>query len=140
MTLTYVEVRRALNRRLGPWSALADAPEAIGYAMRYVGVDPASLESVTDAEIQQVPDAYVNAMMDIAEYRALSTIITNAEDQEMNAAGLQGDPSKLREALERRVAKLLQQIKSAYNFGLMPLSGGVWTLDFASQDDPIPTN
>ena len=122
-----------LNRRLGTYAALADAPAALAWAMRSVGPAPASPYTVADSELAAVPADRMNELIGIAEWRGLETILLNLDDEGLRQIGATDLPAeKVRPLVERRVGRLFQYLESTYGFGRQAPTAGSIAGRFAS--------
>lgn len=125
--------------------ANADLNAAIGWAIRQAGgtVDAPSLVTSTDA--QTVAAADYDLLLDLAELRALESILANFSGVDKKAGPVELKSSQLAERMERRIAQLRTWLATAYGFGgssalsFVDITYGVTTADeFASPPNYWP--
>lgn len=134
MPLTLANLRNALGRRLGALAALADLDEAIGYALRELGVTPADPYAVADSDLEAVPATSYSQLYDVAAWRGWVTIDANLDRDSLKAAGVLDDPRDVRTRATMALQTAEALVKQKYGVGLRSLEAGVLDLNF--QADP----
>lgn len=129
-----------LNRRVGPWAALADPDDAAAYALRTFNLAVADPAAVADADLARVTAALENGVRDVAEWRALESVLNNLTPDELRKVGVAADPAAVSSLLRQRVDRLYARIRSTYKVGLPRLRIGVVTLGTTQRDDPAAVN
>lgn len=136
MNLTRFHLQTILNRRLGPWAALADLDDAAGFSLRQLGIEPASPAAVVDADFSTVVSGQMNALLDVAEWRMLWAILNNLSAEELARIGVTEDADKVAARLRARLDRLGAYVRDAYGMGLPTLVVGVVDLGTSQADDP----
>lgn len=113
MPLTRLAVETVLTRRLGSLLDEADLAcasglnphlaDPIAWALRALGYNVASIVDVTDGDLAAVANAHVDALLDLAELRALESIAGNLTAVDVTV----GPVSERRGSLGDRVQKLV---------------------------------
>jgi len=139
MTITRANVETILTRRAGNlMSALglavtyagsnADLNDPIGYALRKLGYAVASITAVADADLAGLAVADIDALLDLAEYRLLESVVGNWNLADITVLARSEKLGALRpdKRLEQLAAKLAE-----YGVGAGTLQTGMISLDFA---------
>ena len=142
MAATVAQVKSVVMGRAGRQLALvglgdADLDDPIRSALGSLGLAPAGLAPVADADLAAVGPAMLAALVDLAELRALESVLGNwtEPDQVADTDNSQA-LGKLRDSLEKTVARKRLQVERAYGIGLPELAAGVLDLGFAETVDP----
>lgn len=91
MSITRQDVEQVMDRRIGAAMTLADMSTSTGeinpwltdplrWALYMLGYDSASVVSVTDTDLADVPAGAYDALLDLCELRALEAVRTNYTD------------------------------------------------------------
>jgi len=139
MTLTRASVETILVRRAGKLlTALglavtyvgsnADLNDPIGYALRKLGYSVASLTAVADADLAGLGADDTDALLDLAEYRLLESIVGNWDLADVTVLQRTERLGTLRP--DKRLEQLAAQL-SEYGVGVGKLQTGMISLDFA---------
>lgn len=148
MAITRAQVEQILIRRCGRKLALVgldgvtangtneDLSDPIVSALGVIGVGVANLAAVTDADLVAVTANLAGALIDLAELRALESVLGNwvEPDQQADTDNEQ-DLGKLYDSLEKTVARKRLQLQRQYGFGVGELTTGVYDLGFAETLD-----
>lgn len=116
----------------GTNAALSDP---LAEALRSLGVAPASPASPSTADLAGVADASAPQLLDVAELRALETVLSNwAEPDQVAGQDNRQDLGKLRDSLERTVARKSERARSLYGYGAdATASAGLLDLGFQTR-------
>lgn len=105
MPYTRNQIEGILTKRLHGFlvraNMIAGAPnehlaDPIGWALRLLGYNTASLDDVTDADLLPVPAAHIDALLDLAELRTAESILLNLDAVDITAGPVSTDWSDLR--------------------------------------------
>lgn len=117
---TLSDVTAVVEDRIG--SLLAEARAAtgdptkpsvsacIGWAVRMLGYPTASILAPEDAEVQAVPAAKVDALLDLTELRTLESILTNLNGVDLTTGPVSERLSQLPVRLADLIAKKRQTV------------------------------
>lgn len=134
MSITRVQVEQLMSRRIGAYLAEAGMTaeggvnpwltDPLGWALRALGMPPASLVDVDDADLAGITAEYVDALLDLVELRALEAALTNLTDVTVSAGPLSVKPGELPDRLRELVTAKRQTAGALYAHLLaMPLDG-----------------
>lgn len=129
-----------LNRRVGPWVALADLDDAASYALRTFGIAVADPAAVADADLSLVTADQSNGVLDVAEWRALESVLNNLTPDELRKVGVTADPAAVSLLLRQRADRLYARVRDSYSIGLPTLQIAVVALNSQQQDDATTVN
>ncbi len=149
MTTTRANVELILVQRTSGWlanaglaittaGANASLNDAIGYGIRIAGGTVASYALVTDADVATVADADLDKMLDVAELRALETVLSNFVLVDAKAGPVEAKSSQFADRLMKVIDRLRMQLAFRYGIeGAPTLTTGVITLNFPELNDGI---
>lgn len=114
--------------------ALADP---IRQGLSSVSIVTATLGIVADDDLAMVDSTTIDEMLDVAELRALESCLGNL-DQPDQMADTNNEQwlGRLRDSIEKTVARKQALLQKQYGVGLGSLSTGVLDLGFAETIDP----
>lgn len=149
MAATRAQVEQVLVRRCGRQLALVgldgatcdgtnpDLADPVAVALAALGLWAADPAAAVDADLAPLGPMQLAALLDLAEVRALESVLGNWDqpDQVADTNNEQG-LGRLRDSLERTVARKRLQLERQYGLGLPELSAGVLDLGFAEAVDP----
>lgn len=115
-------------------STNADAIAALGFGYRYLGYLPSNGLTPIDSELVQVQANQTDILLDIGEWRILSTCANRFTAVRTQVGANSAYWSDLRDGLIRRLDALTKQLKDRIGFGLTPLTGGIITLNIVETD------
>ena len=115
-------------QRVGAWLAAAGLPttivgsnaalnDPIGWAIRQSDGTVASAVLVTDADVATVASADLDQLIDLAELRALESVLSNFTGVDKKAGPVELKSSQMADRLERRIASLRSMISLTYGIG-----------------------
>lgn len=108
-----------------------DLNDPIGYAVRTLGGSVVTITAVDDADLGTVGAATDDALLDLAEYRALETIQNTVADLVSTSVGPQRQElQQWGAALDARLQRLDRKLERIHAIGRATLSAGVIDLDF----------
>ena len=108
-----------------------DLNDPIGYAVRTLGGTVADITEVVDADVSGIEAADYDALLDLAEYRALETIQNTVADLVSTSVGPQRQEfQQWGQALDSRLARLDGKIERIHAIGRATITAGVIDLDF----------
>ncbi len=139
MSVTRVQVEQVIGRRIGQYLAEAGMTttdglnpwlaDPIAWSLRALGMPPASLLEVDDADLADVDADSVDALLDLVELRTLEAVLTNLTDVTVSAGPLSVKPGELPDRLVGMIAAKKQAIAGLYRHLLvMPLDGAGETI------------
>lgn len=146
--ITAAQLDRALLRRVGGQYAYAglDSTTADGTnhdlldckveGLRSLGLYPASLDAVTDADLAGVTAEQQGQLLDVAELRAFETVLGNRAAADRKALDSEQYDGRFYSHLELTVTRKRKQVERQYGHGLGSLTSGVFDLGFAATIDP----
>jgi len=111
--------------------ANADLNDPIGWALRRLAYTVSDITNVTSAEVAAVASDDLDEMLLLAEYRLLESVQTNLDDVDVEVGPRSEKLSQLAAQVEKRLARLLNQLETDYGFGLSALTQGTFTFEFA---------
>jgi len=88
--------------------------DAIGWALRLLGYETASVTDVTDADLAGVTKQHMDALIDLSELRTLETINQNFTRVTAWAGPVKEDWSSMGERLRRMVADKRQYVSTVH--------------------------
>ena len=139
MTITIANCNAVLGQRLrrllaavGLDSNSIDLNDAISYAVRELGGTVASASGVVDNDLTGVSATDENQFFDIAEYRALETLINELSVKVTMQVGPRSQNySDIAAILDKILSRKAKTLKDKYGIGLSTITGGVIDLAFA---------
>ncbi len=116
----------------GTNAALTDP---LAEALRSLEIAPASPAAVTTQDLAGVDDASVPQLLDVAELRALETVLGNWTDPDQTAGqDNRQDLGRLRDSLEKSLARKSARAESLYGYGKdTTVEAGLLTFGFQSR-------
>lgn len=115
-----------------------DLNDPIGWAVRKAGGSVSDAGSVADADVQTVADADFDALVDLAEYRALVNVKGNYALVDTKSGQYSESLSQMVNNLQQLIEQKWLYIKNTYGIGSAVMEVGVITSDFATHgDDPV---
>lgn len=151
MSLTRSTLESILIRRCGQWLSMAgldgtttsganlDLNDPLGYALRQIGLTVANPATVADADLTALADTDLDKLLDLAEYRALQTILENFAAVSLDVGGRAEHYSEFADRLQSLLALKLEHLQQTYGVGQGALQAGVLPLDFAQHSDEAST-
>ena len=129
--LSYAGLNSTLADGTNP--ALADGKVE---AYRSLGLTPAGVLNLVDADLMGVPDSNVPQLLDVGELRTLENILGNRASPDQTAdTDNQQWHGKFYEALEATIARKQARCERLYGYGLSALIPGVLELGFQETID-----
>jgi len=114
VSVTRVEVEQILHRRCGQYLTEAGMSvqdgvnpwltDPLRWALAMLGIESASIVAVTDTDLANVTRGQVDALLDLAELRALESVLTNLTDVKVSAGPLSVNASELPDRLATIIA------------------------------------
>ena len=132
MPLTRANVESILIRRCGRLLAAcaldgttvggtnADLNDPIGLAIRQLGGTVASIVAVADADLATLADHQVDALLDLAELRALESCLGNLPDVDVAVGPERESLGQLGTRLEAAIARTRAKVQRDHGIGLAP--------------------
>lgn len=132
MALTRANVESVLIRRLGRILAACqldgatvdgsnpDLADPIGLAVRQLGGTTASIADVADADLATLADSQADALLDVAELRALESCLGNLPDVDVTVGPERESLGQLGTRLEAAIARKRSQVLRDHGIGLAP--------------------
>jgi len=151
MTITRSILETILVRRCGKWLIAAgldgttvngtnpDLNDPIGYAARKLGLTVANPTSVSDGDLAALNLDELDKLLDVAEYRALQTVLENFEAVTLEVGGRHEHYSEFADRLQKLIALKALRLEKDYGLGQGTLDIGVIQLDFAQHSDSAST-
>ena len=149
MSVTRAAVEGVLLKRVGRLMALvqmdgtadtgsnADLVEPIAFALRQIGLAPATFGAVTDADFVKLDPADLDQLLDYAEWRLLLNIRGNFDLVNLTIGPRREDWGNVRDQLARLIDDVKTRLETMYATDFNALRGGVIAYDFISKpDDP----
>ncbi|MEY4075386.1 MAG: hypothetical protein RJA29_2743 [Pseudomonadota bacterium] len=99
----------ALQDGVNPWLT-----DPLRWALSMLGVESASVSAVTDADLSGVQRSQVDALLDLAELRALEAVQTNLVSVETWVGEVKEDPSAFTQNLASIIVTKREQIAARY--------------------------
>ena len=113
-----------------------DLIDPLTAGMNSLGISPATVGTVADADLLAVPATQLPQLLDVAELRGLETVLGNwDEPDQMADTDNSQSLGKLYDSLEKTVARKQALIQRLYGIGLGTLTAGVLDLGFAETLD-----
>ena len=146
MALTRVKVETLLVKRCNKIMAFvgmavtivgtnADLDDPMGVAIRECGGTVADFIAVTDADILTVASDDYDKLLDIAEYRLISSMISNFDKYGLKVGPRSGYQSQVREGLETRLKMLAGELEAKYGWNAPSPEMGSIMLDIADHNE-----
>jgi hypothetical protein len=142
MAVTRANVENVLVKRLGPLMTKAgqdgttvdgtntDLADPIAWALRTVGYTTADITNPTTAEVASAEDD-IDQVVDLAEFRALGSMLTNLDDVDVTVGPRSEKLSQLAAQVQKRLDSVKDRIEDIYGYGASSLETGVITYEFA---------
>jgi hypothetical protein len=140
MFMTIFQIKTVLGRRIGPLVALADLDDAIALALRSLGIAPANPIAANDGDLTVLVPSQLDQLYDVAEWRALETVLGNCTGDELRRVGVSEDVDRVRTTLRQRIDRQYARVRAMYHFGLPVLQVGVLALGSQQQDTETTIN
>lgn len=146
MTVTRANVEAITTNRIGPLMTLAgldasivdgtngDLNDSIGFAIRTLGYTVTDITDVADADLTGIATTEIDDLLDLTEYRALETIIGNYDDVDLTVGPRSEKFSQTVAQVEKRLARLKDQLEDRGLLGIATIGTMVITHDFAEHD------
>ena len=115
----------------------ASLNDPIGRGLRAIGSPPADLAAVDDSDLAVVTDDLVDALLDVAELRALENISGNLDDVAVTVGPRSEQRNQLADQVLRKIERLTAKVQLEYGIGLGKLSPGAISLGFLDDDDEV---
>jgi hypothetical protein len=143
MSLTRANVESILVKRCGRLLTAADLDgstvdgtnadlnDPIGWAVRQAGYTVTDITAVADADLASVATTNYDELLDLAELRALETILGNLDDVNIKIGPRSEDLSDLARQVEKRLELQRKKVELEYGYGVGTLEAGVITLEIA---------
>lgn len=117
--LTVAEVTQVVTNRVSEFARIVDMSDdemndAIGWAIRTLGNETASIITVSDADLLDVTAIEVDAVLGLSELRLLETILQNYIQVTRNIQDVTENFDELRTALQERVKSLRDNLQAQY--------------------------
>lgn len=147
MSLTRSLLESILIRRCGQWLSLAgldgatvsganlDLNDPLGYALRQVGLPVTDPANVVDGDFSALSNSDLDKLLDLAEYRALQTILENYAAVSLEVGGRSERYSEFADRLQSLLILKYEHLQRDYGLGQGVLQAGVLALDFAQHSD-----
>lgn len=113
-----------------------DLNDPIGYALRQLDITVADVTSVSDAEVDTTAAADYDKLFDLAEFRALASILGNIASVDMKLGPRTESFGQLGRRVKDLVATKRNFLQEEYGFTLGQLDTGTVDLNF---QEPFPT-
>ena len=146
MSLTRANTEQILIRRCGKLLTAAgldgttvagnnaDLNDPLGWALRKSGYSVASVAAIADADLAAVSADDTDKLLDLAELRALETILGNLDDVDITLGQRSESLSQLSAQVEKKLTRLQARVEKAYGVGIGTLQAGMITNLFAEHD------
>ena len=147
MALTRANVETLLIRRCGKLLAAAgldgttitgangDLNDPLGWAIRQCGGTVASIVAVADVDLASVAADDYDQLFDLAELRALESILGNLDVVTQTVGGRSENLSDLAARVQTRLTEKRALVERQYGVGVGALQTGVIGLDFMQKDE-----
>lgn len=136
MAITAQQFREVVGRAVGPLVGLADLPAAAYVALAMRGRASAAPDALTDADLRDLPAADLPAVLDIAQWRAMETVLDNLTEESLREAGVSEDVDRVAARLRQRTDRLAARVKAAYGVGQPTLRVGILDIGGIQTHDP----
>lgn len=142
MTLTRANAESILIKRSGKKMTFAgldgttvggtnaDLNDPIGNALLGMGITPASIVAITDADLSGVASDNYEEFLDRAQYRLLKNIAGNLDLVDIQVGPRRESLSQIHEQVQKEIETLELSLAKQYGVGLGTLSTGTIELDF----------
>jgi hypothetical protein len=129
MPVSRANVETILIARVGAWLTAAELDgvtvsganlslnDPLGWAIRHSSGTVTAAALVTDADVATVADADLDQLIDLAEYRALLSALSNFTGVDKKAGPVELKSSQLGDRLLARIAQLRSEISLNYGVG-----------------------
>lgn len=124
MSITRIEVEQVLDRRLGNFLAEASMTSDSGvnpwltdplrWALYMLGIETASIVTVTDADLEAVQRSQVDALLDLCELKALEAVQTNYKSITTWVGAVKEDPASFVENLASMILVKRKHVAALY--------------------------
>lgn len=124
MSITRTQAEQILQLRIGSFLEEAEMSvqdgvnqwltDPLRWALSMLGIETASVVAVTDADLSGVQRSQVDALLDLAELRALEAVQTNLASVTTWVGPVKEDPSKFTENLAAMIQAKRTQIAARY--------------------------
>lgn len=125
MTITRVDAEQILDRRIGAFlaeagmNALQDGinpwlTDPLRWALYMLGIESASVVAVTDADLSAIVRSQVDALLDLAELKALEAILTNFTGVDTRVGQVEEDRASLGVQIRQIADRKRKHIASVY--------------------------
>lgn len=134
MSLTILQAKAVLGRKLGPLVGLADMDEALRSSLGYLGlptadpVVPADVDLLPITQAQQITQLYL-----VAVWQALQSMLLNLTADDLIRQGVTDPFDDVYATLRTREERAREFVMKAYSIGLPTLTAGVVSLE---EDEP----
>lgn len=112
----------------------ADLNDGIGWAIRQLGGTVASIGAVSDSDLAAIAESDTDALLDLAELRALENALGNLDLVDIKEGPEQQALGQIGVRLERAIARKRAQIERDHGIGLGTITAGVIDLAFQQLD------
>lgn len=148
MSVTRTDAEGVLVRRCGrlltaagldgstATGANADLNDPIGWAVRQLGGAVASVASVTDADLAGVATDDLDALLDLAELRALESALGNLDVVDVAVGPERESLGQLGGRLEKAIERKRAQVQREHGIGASTLTAGTIRLGFQQRTPP----
>jgi len=142
MTLTRANAEVILIKRSGKKMTFAgldgttvsgsnvDLNDPIGNALLGMGIAPASIVLVTDADLSGISNDDLEQFFDRAQYRLLKNIAGNLDVVDIQVGPRRESLSQIHEQIQKEIETLELSLAKQYGVGLGSMSTGTIQLDF----------
>lgn len=113
----------------------ASLNDPIGWAIRQLGGAVASITAVADADLAAIAEGDTDALLDLAELRALENALGNLDLADIKVGDRSESLGQIGARLERAVSRKRDQIKRDHGIGLGTITAGVINLGFQQQSE-----
>jgi hypothetical protein len=113
-----------------------DLADPLREGLASLGLGVADLAQVTDADLLPVGPIDASQLLDVAELRALESILGNRASPDQKAIDSQLLHGRFYAQLERTTARKRLQVERQYGIGVATISAGVLDLGLAATIDP----
>ena len=153
MPITRAQCEYILINRLGPILTTAGMDgttdtgdnaslnDPIGYAIRKLGYTVAEVTSVADTDLVAIPEADIDALLDIAELRCLENCMGSLTLVDITVGERTERFSQLHTYVTARFAALKSKVNSQYGqYTDVSVDTGSIALDFADHNEDVITD
>ena len=107
-----------------------DLNDPIGNALLGMGIAPASIVLVTDADLSGISNDDLEQFFDRAQYRLLKNIAGNLDVVDIQVGPRRESLSQIHEQIQKEIETLELSLAKQYGVGLGSMSTGTIQLDF----------